>query len=149
MYIYRKKIIIFLFILPFMDIILPLYIPFFNIEFIPLGVIFVASHLTFKFGVVTSLILGLVKDALIFRKIPLSCFIFLIVFLSIRYLSNYFKFKRKDFSQYLVSTIGLIIYIVLNSLWNEELSFLFYFSFLIYSFIVFSLFNYLKGWILN
>ncbi|MCM8773175.1 MAG: hypothetical protein NC820_00325 [Candidatus Omnitrophica bacterium] len=149
MYIYYKKIIIFLFILSFMDIILPLYIPFFNIEFIPLGVIFVAYHLPFKFGVVTSLILGLVRDALLFRKIPFSCFIFLIVFLSIRYLSNYFKFKRKDFSPHLVSTIGLIIYIILNNLWNQELSFLFYFSFLTHSFIVLFLFNYLKGWILN
>jgi hypothetical protein len=140
----RLQISLVLFALLLLDISKP-FEYYLNVDFLLLGIVYVALYYRGMFPFAVACIFGYLSDSFSFRDAPLALFEFPALFLAIRYcLANFNNASTRN----LISVGAIIIHMFLKSAQVERVFFLYLITFLVHSTLIFLLLRHLiNTWI--
>jgi len=141
-----SKLTLALFLFFLLDLIKPLGYPL-SVEFLFLGIIFIALHQKPALSLILAILFGYFKDSFIYDANPLSVIGFVFICLLIQLLRIHFiAVVRKAYYNHakaVTIAIAIIAYIIFNSICSKTILPLFSVSFFIQSFLLSLLLNYL------
>ena len=117
----------------------------FTTDFLMLGIIFLGLNLPFSFAVFLSILFGMLKDAFMFNSIPVFTLTFIFTVTLIEYLL--WHVRKKAALKFFIVFLAVAINLIIGSAIEGSFSFLFAFSFLAQSLVLFLALEFLlKKW---